>query len=96
LAGASRIAARWLIGLLARLAIAAMCTSSVATSDAAHILHATDAMAGRDHFLWDRWREAKSNNQRSPTDCTILGKSQPAPQQAISVQPDLTEETREQ
>ena len=65
------VAASWIaarratIHLLAKLAIAATCTSSAAAFDAAHISRMTGVIATRDYLLEHRRREGRPNRSQS-------------------------------
>jgi len=67
-----RIAVRRMtIHLLARIAVAATCTSSAAALDATHISRMTGVIANRSHSLVHRWHEGRPNHRQ-------YSKSQPA------------------
>ena len=70
--------------LIARLAVAAMCTSSAAAFDVAHVYHAADAIARRGHLL-EIGRYQASPNRRSLSPVTR------APRSFIPAQPEQEE-----
>jgi hypothetical protein len=70
--------------LIARLAVAAMCTSSAAAFDVAHVLHAADAIARRGHLL-EIEQYQSSPNRRSWSAVTQ------APPSFIPTQPEQEE-----
>jgi len=103
----SPIARRWTVHLLARLAIAAMCTSSAAAFDAGHIFRAVGAAAGHSHLLEAPKYETGPDNSRSLSPAvevpcpfraarSFSARSQPASQREITVQTAEPEEIGKQ
>jgi hypothetical protein len=95
------------IHLLARLAIAATCTSSAAAFDAMHISRVPGVIVSRSH-LFELWRhEARPNCSQSlsaaveappflTTGRDFLANSQPASQREVDVRPAEPEEMGKQ
>jgi hypothetical protein len=103
----SPIARRWTIHLLARLAIAAMCTSSAAAFDAGHFFRAAGVIARRNHPLEVPKQEIGPNNSQSlspavevpcafTTARSFFARSQAASQREIAFQTTEPEEIGKQ
>jgi hypothetical protein len=87
----AQTAGRWSVHLLVRLVIAVTCSSPAAAFDAAHALHAADAMLRHGHSLTIRQQETRSNSQPATTGCALHGKPGLAAQPEGAFQPETEE-----